>query len=297
MLIGLAAKNAILIVEFAKMEYDQGKGLVDAALNAAKLRFRPILMTAFAFILGVVPLLTASGAGAEARKVMGMTVFSGMLDRDDPRRAADSDVVRGRGEGDWRLEAARAGGWRRAASEAGHRAWAGRALRWTGASPPSARSVTMARLVAVGRMRASAQLRTAADADAAAVPFRRGPRKLNRSPTSPWFQVFDDPTLQALIREGIDRNLDLRVAVARVEEARARAGIAKSFLYPQVDGVANYGVRQASTRLKPTTRRIRAAPTDFSCLGRSTCSDGSGVRRRPRPLWCWRVSRVAEAFS
>jgi HAE1 family hydrophobic/amphiphilic exporter-1 len=79
MLIGLAAKNAILIVEFAKMEYDQGKGLVDAALNAAKLRFRPILMTAFAFILGVVPLLTATGAGAEARKVMGMTVFSGML--------------------------------------------------------------------------------------------------------------------------------------------------------------------------------------------------------------------------
>ncbi len=79
MLIGLAAKNAILIVEFAKMEYDAGKPLMDAALNAAKLRFRPILMTAFAFILGVVPLLTASGAGAESRKVMGMTVFSGML--------------------------------------------------------------------------------------------------------------------------------------------------------------------------------------------------------------------------
>jgi hydrophobic/amphiphilic exporter-1 (mainly G- bacteria), HAE1 family len=79
MLIGLAAKNAILIVEFAKMEHDGGKGLVDSALLAAKLRFRPILMTAFAFILGVVPLLTASGAGAEARKVMGMAVFSGML--------------------------------------------------------------------------------------------------------------------------------------------------------------------------------------------------------------------------
>jgi len=79
MLIGLAAKNAILIVEFAKMEHDAGKGLVEAALTAAKLRFRPILMTAFAFILGVVPLLTATGAGAEARKVMGMTVFSGML--------------------------------------------------------------------------------------------------------------------------------------------------------------------------------------------------------------------------
>jgi HAE1 family hydrophobic/amphiphilic exporter-1 len=60
------------------MEHDAGKPLVEAALNAAKLRFRPILMTAFAFILGVVPLLTATGAGAEARKVMGMTVFAGM---------------------------------------------------------------------------------------------------------------------------------------------------------------------------------------------------------------------------
>ena len=79
MLIGLAAKNAILIVEFARAEQEHGKPLIEAALSAARLRFRPILMTAFAFILGVVPLLTASGAGAEARKVMGMAVFSGML--------------------------------------------------------------------------------------------------------------------------------------------------------------------------------------------------------------------------
>ena len=80
MLIGLAAKNAILIVEFAKMLRDQGKGLVDGgARTRAKLRFRPILMTAFAFILGVVPLLHGDGAGAESRKVMGMAVFSGML--------------------------------------------------------------------------------------------------------------------------------------------------------------------------------------------------------------------------
>jgi hydrophobe/amphiphile efflux-1 (HAE1) family protein len=79
LLIGLAAKNAILIVEFAKMLHEQGKDVVTAALEAAKLRFRPILMTAFAFILGVTPLVRASGAGAEGRKVMGMAVFSGML--------------------------------------------------------------------------------------------------------------------------------------------------------------------------------------------------------------------------
>ena len=79
MLIGLAAKNAILIVEFAKVESEKGKDPVTAAMEAARLRFRPILMTAFSFILGVLPLLVATGAGAEARKVMGMTVFSGML--------------------------------------------------------------------------------------------------------------------------------------------------------------------------------------------------------------------------
>ncbi|HMT29299.1 MAG TPA: efflux RND transporter permease subunit, partial [Bacteroidia bacterium] len=79
MLIGLNAKNAILIVECAKMKRDEGAETMEAALEGAKLRFRPILMTSLAFILGVVPLLTASGAGAEARKVMGMTVFSGMI--------------------------------------------------------------------------------------------------------------------------------------------------------------------------------------------------------------------------
>jgi len=79
MLIGLAAKNAILIVEFARAKMHEGVPIVEAALEGAKLRFRPILMTAFAFILGVVPLVTASGAGAEGRKVMGMAVFSGML--------------------------------------------------------------------------------------------------------------------------------------------------------------------------------------------------------------------------
>ncbi len=79
MLIGLAAKNAILIVEFAKAKHDQGVDLQEAALESARLRFRPILMTAFAFILGVVPLMLASGAGAGAQNVMGTAVFWGML--------------------------------------------------------------------------------------------------------------------------------------------------------------------------------------------------------------------------
>jgi HAE1 family hydrophobic/amphiphilic exporter-1 len=78
MLIGMAAKNAILIVEFAHEEFNKGLSLFDAAINAARSRFRPILMTAFSFILGVFPLVVASGSGAEARKVMGMALLGGM---------------------------------------------------------------------------------------------------------------------------------------------------------------------------------------------------------------------------
>jgi HAE1 family hydrophobic/amphiphilic exporter-1 len=78
-LIGLSAKNAILIVEFAKAEFEKGRDLVDAALEGAKLRLRPILMTSFAFILGCVPLWIASGSGASGRRILGTVVIVGML--------------------------------------------------------------------------------------------------------------------------------------------------------------------------------------------------------------------------
>jgi hydrophobe/amphiphile efflux-1 (HAE1) family protein len=78
MLIGLAAKNAILIVEFAKLEYERGKPLVDAAIEGARLRLRPILMTSFAFIFGSIPLAIATGAGSGARLVLGTAVVFGM---------------------------------------------------------------------------------------------------------------------------------------------------------------------------------------------------------------------------
>ncbi len=79
LLIALSAKNAILIVEYAREKRAEGMALIEAAVEAARLRFRPILMTSFAFILGVVPLVIATGAGANARRSIGISVFSGML--------------------------------------------------------------------------------------------------------------------------------------------------------------------------------------------------------------------------
>jgi HAE1 family hydrophobic/amphiphilic exporter-1 len=79
MLIGLSAKNAILIVEFAKDEYEKGETIFEAAMNAAKIRFRPILMTAFAFILGCLPLWFATGSGGVSRQILGTVVIGGML--------------------------------------------------------------------------------------------------------------------------------------------------------------------------------------------------------------------------
>jgi multidrug efflux pump len=78
-LVGLACKNAILIVEFARERVEQGLSPVQAAVEACRLRLRPILMTSFAFIMGVVPLVTASGAGSEMRQAIGVAVFAGML--------------------------------------------------------------------------------------------------------------------------------------------------------------------------------------------------------------------------
>jgi multidrug efflux pump len=78
-LVGLASKNAILIIEFAKQRQEQGLDRFEAVIDAAKVRLRPILMTSFAFILGVFPLVIAQGAGSEARRILGTAVFSGMI--------------------------------------------------------------------------------------------------------------------------------------------------------------------------------------------------------------------------
>ena len=95
-LVGLACKNAILIVEFAKVRQDHGLTPEAAAIEAAGLRLRPILMTSLAFIMGVVPLAIATGAGAEMRQAMGIAVFCGHARRDALRSVPDAGVLRHR---------------------------------------------------------------------------------------------------------------------------------------------------------------------------------------------------------
>ena len=257
MLIGLAAKNAILIVEFAKMLHEQGKGLVEAALEAAKLRFRPILMTAFAFILGVTPLLTASGAGAEARKVMGMAVFAGMLIATIlgvclvPVLFVTVEKVIGRGQA------------RGASGGARH--------------PPklTGEGTDMTRLGLLRRSSLVALALVAALASGCAVGpnysrpempappqyrFVEGPAEAETIADVPWWSITKDPQLQALLREAIAHNLDLRVATARVAEARAQYGIARSFLFPEVNVAGGYSAQQVS-RLSEPPQGTAAAKT------------------------------------
>src|SRR5262245_34730104 len=96
--------------------------------------------------------------------------------------------------------------------------------------------------------------------------FVEGPQAQSLA-DAPWWQIFDDPALQALIREALGNNLDLQAAVARVEEARARAGIARSFLYPQIDATASYSVRQASsTSQQDTTQQTTDDTTHQSAI-------------------------------
>jgi NodT family efflux transporter outer membrane factor (OMF) lipoprotein len=236
-LVGLAAKNAILIVEFAKDEQAAGKDRISAAIEACRLRLRPILMTSFAFILGVVPLFVATGAGAEMLRALGTSVFSGMLGVTffglflTPVFYV---VLR------WFVERKR----EKSTSRSGH---AGQVT--VVALLPFLLALVSGCMV-VGRDYKAPQLQ----APEAFTNEAQEGVSTNGVETS-WWRGFQDNTLNQLVEQALTNNHDLRVAAARLREARALLSETEFDRYPTVTSQASYTRERASEALAATRDR------------------------------------------
>jgi hydrophobe/amphiphile efflux-1 (HAE1) family protein/NodT family efflux transporter outer membrane factor (OMF) lipoprotein len=251
-LVGLACKNAILIVEFAKHHQDQGMTPVEAAIEASRLRLRPILMTSIAFIAGVFPLVVAHGAGSEMRQAMGVAVFSGMIGvtlfglmltpvfyvtlmkLGHQKKLVTAPESKGSAPG--------------AAGIA-----AGTVALMLLLAAPSAR----AGLLTIGPdykqpTNSLPEAYKATDLGA----WKEG-KPLDKVPKGSWWEVFDDPGLNDLESQALRANQELKAAVARVDQARATARVARSDLLPTVD-------------LDPSFNRQRYSPNENPSFGTLT---------------------------
>ena len=220
MLIGLAAKNAILIVEFARQRRDTGVSIDDAALEAATLRFRPILMTSFAFILGVVPLVRATGAGSASRQSLGSAVFGGML------AATILGVFMIPTFYTW---------FQRLADRLGRRKVA---------LAPQAAMLVLAALTLSGCMMGpnykAPNLPVPQQYRNAVVENAQSMGDLK------WAELFQDETLRGLVTEALQNNYDVRIAAQNVLDARAQVTVGRSNQFPIVNGRAGLTNREAS---------------------------------------------------
>ncbi len=229
MLIGLAAKNAILIVEFARLEHEGGKTLVEAALAGARTRLRPILMTSFAFILGSAPLWTATGAGAVSRRALGTVVIGGML-------AATCIAVCLIPVTFYVVE--KLGARRRPAGEKTVALGGSQAMK---AGQRSCACFLLCAAVWAGCAIGPNYQRPKVDAPG---EFRDANSATNTSFADvDWWRVYQDENLQTLAREALTNNFDLRIAVTRVEQARQIAAQARSQFVPGAtyNGVVSHG--------------------------------------------------------
>ena len=258
-LVGLACKNAILIVEFAKRKQDEGMSPFDAAIEACRLRLRPILMTSIAFIAGVFPLVVAHGAGAEMRQAMGIAVFSGMI----------GVTLFGLFLTPVFYVTLMMFGYKKTPAPAP----AAKNIL-PGSSAATVGIVIIALLFASGSAKANWSTvgpdykppTNSVPENYKAVDFgswKEG-RPLDNVPKGKWWEVFGDPDLNALEAQAVQANQQLKAAVARVDQARDTARIARSELMPTLsldpgfdresysaNSNPNFGVATANTFTMP----------------------------------------------
>ena len=298
-LVGLASKNAILIVEFARDRELEGVPPLLAALDAARLRLRPILMTSLAFIMGVVPLVTSTGAGAEMRHAMGIAVFSGMLG------------VTLFGLTLTPLSMSWCGSYRRVhASSRFHRTLLSQ--RWI--NPRSAttqvdrnaihsstpRECSMKRLILIATVSfllaacAVGPNYRAPVTSPAVLKNAQLPAFVAQAPEAAWWQEFDDTELDSLMRRVLTANLDLRGAYDRVRAARAVFVESKLDYAPHVQLQGNYSHSEEQQPGFGTNRfNIQSDSLGFEPPGRSTCSAMYVAQWRPRGrIWLPRVPTI-----
>jgi len=252
-LVGLACKNAILIVEFAKHKQDEGLSPFQAAVEACKLRLRPILMTSIAFIAGVFPLVTSKGAGAEMRQAMGVAVFSGMIgvtlfglfltpvfyvslmrlgSRKKPAPApAPSPSGPALGAGATAGLVALALFLTSSRSEAGLFSWLKVGPDY---QPPTNQVPAQYKAESLGEWKAG--------------------QPLDTLPKGRWWEVYGDATLSDLEAQATESNQDLKAALARVDQARATARVARSDLLPNLN-------------FNPSYTRVRYSPNQEPGFG------------------------------
>jgi multidrug efflux system outer membrane protein len=262
-LVGLACKNAILIVEFAKHKQDDGKSPVEAAIEACRLRLRPILMTSIAFIAGVFPLVKSHGAGAEMRQAMGIAVFSGMI----------GVTLFGLFLTPVFYVTLMKLGWRRKPIPTP--ASQGPALGSTGAAAGAA---TVALFLAVtpvqaGPLTVGPDYRPPTNESAAAYKaaqlgsWKEG-QPLDNVPKGNWWEIFGDTGLNQFESQAVQANQELKAAVARVDQARATARVARGDLLPTLNLDPSFSRQRFSPNQEPTfgplTVNTFRAPFDLS---------------------------------
>jgi hydrophobe/amphiphile efflux-1 (HAE1) family protein/NodT family efflux transporter outer membrane factor (OMF) lipoprotein len=261
-LVGLACKNAILIVEFAKIKQDEGLSPVDAAIEACRLRLRPILMTSIAFIAGVFPLVVSKGAGSEMRQAMGIAVFSGMI----------GVTLFGLFLTPVFYVTLMKLGWKKktAPTFEPKNTLLGSAGAVTGIAIALLFGVASANasLFTVGPDYKAPTNFIPANYKSAEFGNWKTGQPLDNVPKGNWWEVFGDTNLNSLEAQALSANQELKAAVARVDQARDTARVSRSQLLPSLNLDPNYTRQRYSPNANPSFGNLTAntfsTPLDLS---------------------------------